>query len=155
MFDELTSSLLAHEDRINRSHEKVQEKAFQVKGESSCKGKAENSVGRGYGRGNFNGRSYGGSGDKRRNQVGESCQYKGKIQCRYCKKFGNKEADCLTNQMDEQNETNFTQKMEKESKLFMAHSLITGNMNVVWFIDSGFSNHMVSSKSLFRDLDES
>ena len=36
----------------------------------------------------------------------------------------------------------------------MAHSLITEVSNVVWCIDSGCSNHMSSSKSLFRDLDE-
>lgn len=69
-FDELMSSLQAHEDRLNRSHEKVQEKAFQVKGEFSYKGKAENSAGRGHGRGNFRGRGRGGSG-RGRNQVGE------------------------------------------------------------------------------------
>lgn len=45
--------------------------------------------------------------------------------------------------------------MEEESKLFMASSQITESANVVWFIDSGCSNHMSSSKSLFRDLDES
>ncbi|XP_074298766.1 uncharacterized protein LOC141629695 [Silene latifolia] len=33
-FDELMSSLMAQEDRINRSFVKVEEKAFQVKGES-------------------------------------------------------------------------------------------------------------------------
>ena len=36
----------------------------------------------------------------------------------------------------------------------MGHSPITDVSNVVWFIDSGCSNHMSSSKSLFRDLDE-
>ena len=44
--------------------------------------------------------------------------------------------------------------MEEESNLFMAHSPITDVSNGVWFIDSGCSNHMSSSKSLFRDLDE-
>lgn len=38
-FDELMICLLAHEDRINRSREKVQKKALQVKGEFSYKGK--------------------------------------------------------------------------------------------------------------------
>ena len=45
-FDELMGSLLAHEDRLNRSCEKVKEKAFQVKGEFSYKGKIENSIDR-------------------------------------------------------------------------------------------------------------
>ncbi|KAJ0016682.1 hypothetical protein Pint_11384 [Pistacia integerrima] len=33
-FDELMSSLQAHEERLNRSHDKNEEKAFQVKVES-------------------------------------------------------------------------------------------------------------------------
>ena len=36
----------------------------------------------------------------------------------------------------------------------MAHSPITDVSNGVWFVDSGCSNHMSSSKSVFRDLDE-
>lgn len=38
-FDELMSSLLAYEDRLSRLSKKVEKKAFQVKGESSFKGK--------------------------------------------------------------------------------------------------------------------
>jgi len=45
--------------------------------------------------------------------------------------------------------------VEEESKLFMTHSQITESVNAMWFIDSGCSNHMSSSKSLFRDLDKS
>ena len=41
-FDELMSSLQAHKDILSRSHENVEEKAFQVKGESCYKGKTEN-----------------------------------------------------------------------------------------------------------------
>ena len=53
-FDELMSSLLAHEVRLNKSHEKVEEKAFQVKGESLSKEeKKDNSAGRGRGRVGF------------------------------------------------------------------------------------------------------
>jgi len=53
-FDELMSSLHAHEDRPNDSQEKSEEKTFQIKGESSFKGKLEYSNSRGNGgRGNF------------------------------------------------------------------------------------------------------
>ena len=38
-FDELMSSLLAHEVRISRSYEKVEEKAFQAIGDPFYKGK--------------------------------------------------------------------------------------------------------------------
>ncbi|KAG6385530.1 hypothetical protein SASPL_154366 [Salvia splendens] len=54
-FDELMSSLLAHETRVRKPCDKVEEKAFQVKGESSYREKIENSGGR-YGRGGFRGR---------------------------------------------------------------------------------------------------
>lgn len=37
----------------------------------------------------------------------------------------------------------------------MAHSPISNSSDGVWFIDSGYSNHMSGTRSLFRDLDES
>ena len=58
-FDELMSSLQAHEERLLRSHGKNEEKAFQVKGESTHqKDKLENFVNRGQGRGGFRGRGH-------------------------------------------------------------------------------------------------
>jgi len=69
------SSLLAHEDRLNSSREKVQEKAFQVKGEFSYKEKIGNSARRGHNRGNFRGRGGSGS-DRGKNPVGEFRQEK-------------------------------------------------------------------------------
>lgn len=82
-FDELMCSLLAHEERNNKYEEKVEEKAFQIKGESSFKGKLENSGGRGRGRGTsrgcYRGRGRGfGRGQVRVHFSGE---------CRYCKKM--------------------------------------------------------------------
>uniref|UniRef100_A0A803LNQ1 UBN2 domain-containing protein n=1 Tax=Chenopodium quinoa TaxID=63459 RepID=A0A803LNQ1_CHEQI len=61
-FDELMGTLLAHEGRVKKNEAKVEEKAFQVKGESSNKGSTENSAGRGHGRGGFRGRGRGGRG---------------------------------------------------------------------------------------------
>ena len=58
--DELMCSLLSHEVRITKSlEEKVEEKAFQVKGESFSKGKTENFGCCGRGRGGFRGRGRG------------------------------------------------------------------------------------------------
>lgn len=45
--------------------------------------------------------------------------------------------------------------MEEESGLFMAHSPIVDSSSGVWYIDSGCSNHMCGSKSLFKHLDDS
>ncbi|KAL9413633.1 hypothetical protein AB3S75_042172 [Citrus x aurantiifolia] len=76
--DELMCSLLAHEDMLNRSVVKTEEKAFPMKGESSYKGKSEDSRGRGRGRGGFHGRGHGGRG---RGNAGDSRQHKRAIQC--------------------------------------------------------------------------
>ncbi|XP_047258440.1 uncharacterized protein LOC124890707, partial [Capsicum annuum] len=56
MFDELTGSSLAHEDRLNRYHEKFEGKAFKMKEEPSfSKAKSFNFSGRGRGRGGVRG----------------------------------------------------------------------------------------------------
>ena len=133
-FDESMSSLLAHEARLSRYHEKVEEKAFQVKGELPNMRKTKNTAGQGYDRGGFRGRGHGGG--RGRGQYGDQRQHKINIQCRYCKKFGHKEADCWTKQRDEQKHANFIEKVEEESKLFMAHSPIDKSCDGVWFVDS-------------------
>lgn len=71
-FDELMSSHLAHEARLSRCHEKVEEKAFQVKGKQSS---MRNTTGRGHGRGGFHGRGCG----RERGQYGDQRQPKGNI----------------------------------------------------------------------------
>ena len=53
-------SFQAHEERLVSSHEKNEEKAFQVKGESTYqKDKLENFANHGRGRGGFRGRGHG------------------------------------------------------------------------------------------------
>ncbi|XP_042019053.1 uncharacterized protein LOC121766887 [Salvia splendens] len=55
---------------------------------------------------------------------------------------------------DEQ-KVNFTEKVEEENNLFMAHTNIVADANErMWFVDSGCSNHMSVSRSLFKDFDE-
>lgn len=160
-FDALMSSLLAHEDRINRSEEKKVEKAFKVNEDSSFhKEKSENGTGRGRGRGRGRGipsRGRGRGGGRGRGRSSEQKYYKDAIQCYYCKKYGHKEADCWSKQRDEEKDgykaANFTEKVE-EGKLFMAHSPVNHASSDIWFVDSGCSNHMSCSRSLFKDLDE-
>ncbi|KAJ8769958.1 hypothetical protein K2173_009040 [Erythroxylum novogranatense] len=97
-FDELMSSLQAHEDRLLRSHEKNEEKAFQLKGEMH-----ENVATRSSGRSGICGRGQG---------------------------------------------------RDDESKLFMTPFCEKKQSNDVWFLNSGCSNHMCGTKSLFKELDE-
>ena len=156
LFDELMSSLQAHEERLLRSNEKNEEKAFQVKGESQ-KEKMESSAGRGRGRGGFPGRGHGrgqGRGEAR-GRFSENKQNKSLIQCHYCKKFGHKQAYCWNKQKDENNQTSFAEKTDEESKLFMALFCDGEVSNDVWFLDIGCYNHMSTMRSLFKELDES
>ncbi|KAJ0038506.1 hypothetical protein Pint_22086 [Pistacia integerrima] len=156
-FDELMSSLQAHEERLNRSHDKNEEKTFQVKVESSHKGKAENfsekKQGKGNNYGGFRGRGRGRG--RERGQSGEYRHNKSSIRCHYCNKLGHKEADCWAKQKNVNNQASFTEKADEDSKLFMAHFCNNVVFDDVWFLDSGCSNHMTRTRSLFKELDES
>ncbi|KAJ8616030.1 hypothetical protein MRB53_035402 [Persea americana] len=156
-FDELMGSLQVHEVRINRGVEKEEEKAFQVQDNSFKRGR-----GRGNYRGGFRGRSPGrgrtyahgkGRGDEQRS-------YMNSVQCYNCGNYGHMKADCWSK--DEQ--SNFTKEegdegehIDGEEKLFMAQNEKNEetHQSHVWFIDSGYSNHMTGCKSLFSFLDES
>ncbi|XP_037492803.1 uncharacterized protein LOC105643764 [Jatropha curcas] len=95
-FDDLMGSLQAHESRINKSSTKIEEKAFQVKGESSYSKSHDKVSNRGNFRGGYRGRGRGGS-RGRGGRSGEQRQYKDNlIKCYYCDKIGHKEADCWT-----------------------------------------------------------
>jgi len=78
-FDELMGSLQAHEARINRSVEQVDEKAFHIKGEASTQNEVANRLDepeqftqRGRGRGGYRGQGRG------RRQF---------VQCHHCKRY--------------------------------------------------------------------
>ncbi|GJS44431.1 zinc finger, CCHC-type containing protein [Tanacetum coccineum] len=92
-FDELMSSLLAHEDRLNSAQEQTKEKAFQVKGDSSSKGIVESSDFRGNNKGGYHGRGRGRGKGGRRSKSDES-QNRNPIQLRNCNKYGHKDVDC-------------------------------------------------------------
>ncbi|URD85001.1 Retrotransposon protein [Musa troglodytarum] len=126
-FDELMGSLQVHEARLNRSFEKNEEKAFQIKGESSTSKEDKNTAGRSRGRGGFRGRGNGrGRGHFDGHNEQKQCHYdqknyKNRIQCHYCKKFGHMKADCW--------------KREKQAS----------------YVEENEDN---SIRSIFRDIDE-
>jgi len=37
----------------------------------------------------------------------------------------------------------------------MAHSPMNSDVNGIWFVDSGCSNRMIGTRTLFKELDES
>ena len=150
-FDELMGSLQAHEDRLNRSGEKIEERAFQAKTEYA-KEKDQSSArrrGRGGSRGRGRGQS---SGEGRDNKPQDGRKL---FKCYYCKKPGHKEADCWKKEEDEAKGGQKSCAAEGESKLFLAQSSSNCDNGEVWYVDSGCSNHMSSTKSSFKDLNES
>ena len=46
-------------------------------------------------------------------------------------------------------------KADEPSRLFMAEDCKNDNKEEVWYIDSGFSNHMSSTRKMFKGLDTS
>ena len=154
-FAELMSSLQNHEERMNRKQGVTQgvteEKAFQVKEEASSRGNSRGGY-RGRGRG---GRTGGRGRGRGRSQEQRHFNQKSSIQCHYCKKFGHKEAECWSKQKDESTKANLVETDDTSEMLFMAHYPDHTSDQNLWFIDSGCSNHMSNSRSLFETLDVS
>lgn len=128
-----------------------------MKGDAS-KEKTKFSTGRRNGRGGYRGRGRGGRGGRfggrDRGRYSDKQQFhQNSIQCHYCQKFGHKEADCWSKQRGESKKANFAEKMDTEETLFMAHFPDAEAKHDVWLIDSGCSNPMCNSQSLFEELD--
>ena len=108
-FDELMSSFMALEERIGKSDEEVEEKAFQVQGKSSNEWQFEDGHcgGRGQGRGHGGGRGEGWGRGRGNEESGGRGRFEGQrqpisnIQCYYCKRYGHKEDRCWVKQHDE------------------------------------------------------
>ncbi|KAI6681886.1 hypothetical protein NL676_035767 [Syzygium grande] len=136
--DELMGSLQAHEDRLNRSQEKSEEKAFAVRDSTQDEGRNNSSSSRGRGRGDSTGRGRG---------IGWVEQRK----CYTCGKQGHLARDYRSSQAKfAAEETEATE----EDFLLMALMEHGKEEKAVWFIDSGCSNHMTGMKEMFRELDE-
>ncbi|KAL4035058.1 hypothetical protein IC575_003732 [Cucumis melo] len=160
-FIELMGSLEAHESRINRSMERNEEKAFQVKDAVPKYNDSDRVMTRGRGRGGYRGRGHGTEKGCNRNeaqrQFGVQSSNKANIQCYHCKKFGHVKADCwYKNQR-----ANFAAENEAsenngncENKLFMTNIPSDQKTAEVWFIDSSCSNHMTGLKPVFKELNE-
>ena len=151
-FEELMGSLQAHAERLKRPMESKDEKAFQVNSSEKPKrfaGRGGSFRGRGRGRSQFNsGREQGEQGFKR-------------LKCYYCNKPGHREAECWKKKGDLEKDNNHSNmaedanKSDNSSKLFMAENNRSNDSEEIWYIDSGCSNHMSSTRKMFRDLDKS
>ncbi|KAG6481465.1 hypothetical protein ZIOFF_058069 [Zingiber officinale] len=178
---ELMGSLEAHERRISKYSTPV-EQAFQTKlniseKKQEQKDRAENnreSYGRG-GRSRGRGRGRAGSQFRRDDQFwNRSGNIKGNcyvckkagheskdchFRCRRCKIPNHSERDCYyknkqQQQQSSQSTVNFSK--ENESKqVFYSYFNTVEDMNEVWFLDSGYRNHVTGNKEHFVEIDNS
>ncbi|KAI5422934.1 hypothetical protein KIW84_046088 [Lathyrus oleraceus] len=139
--DELQSSLLIHEQRMN-GHNSHEERVFKVT-------RDETNIGRGRGRGDFRSGFARGRGRGGRQRVDKAA-----LECYYCYEFGHFQYECPKKPQD--NIANYVETNE-ETVLLMAQLSSEGKSNTqdMWFIDSGCSNHMTGRKGWFSSIDES
>ncbi|XP_021909031.1 uncharacterized protein LOC110823062 isoform X2 [Carica papaya] len=109
-FDELMSSLQAHEDRLLRSYEKNEEKAFQVKVEmhentSRCGSGSGSGIGVFHEGGQGKGADRSASNEERQRKI---------FKCYYSNKPGCREAYCWKKQKDENNQASFAEEPDEE-----------------------------------------
>lgn len=135
--DELQVSLLIHEQKV--TEKKGEEQAFQVEYEPrNARGRGRWNPQRGsdWSRGRGRGRPY----------VNRSV-----INCFRCGKHGHYQFKC--NSLEK--EVNYAEFDNEEELLLMAHvDMSESEGEVLWFLDSGCSNHMTRDKSWFVELDE-
>ncbi|KAF7154611.1 hypothetical protein RHSIM_Rhsim01G0080600 [Rhododendron simsii] len=171
--DELQSSLLVHEQKINQQEK--EEQALKASSENhSTTNRADRARGRGRGRGR-GGRGNNDRGNQQHHQNQEN-QFQGRgrgrggfhstsygpksadkfnVECYKCHRYGHYQSECRTNLNRQSGErTNFAEKEEEVSLLMVCHVKEETPQNM-WYLDTGCSNHMCGDKKLFSNLDES
>ncbi|WJZ91107.1 hypothetical protein VitviT2T_010210 [Vitis vinifera] len=132
--DELQSSLLVHEQRMN-GHGR-DEQALKVTYDDKFAGRG------GRGRGAFRGRGRG---------RGRQASNKAIVECYKCHQLGHFQYECPKWEKG----AHYAELDEKEEMLLMSYvELNQSRKEDVWFLDSGCSNHMCGNKLWFSDLDE-
>lgn len=134
--DELQSSLLVHEQRMNiHSGDTRDEQALKVSHE-------EQNGGRGRGRGSGWGRGRG---------RGRQSSNKATVECFKCHKLGHFKYECPT----WKESANYVEIDEEEEMLLMSFVEVNNSkQEEMWFLDSGCSNHMCGNRQWFSCIDE-
>ncbi|XP_020225135.1 uncharacterized protein LOC109807021 [Cajanus cajan] len=152
--DELQSSLLVHEQKMNKIST-MEEQALKA----STNTPSYNSRGRDRDRGRGRGRGGRGNRDFSKNSRGNNDQFQGndrrrdhdksKIECFRCHKFGHYASECYTrlpNLKEKGESSNFIEEKEVET-LLMAVEDAKDSEAEIWYVDTGYSNHMSGSTS--------
>ncbi|KAL5560315.1 hypothetical protein UlMin_036526 [Ulmus minor] len=155
-FDELQSSLLVHEQKMNRNS------ATDVQAlKASTFAQFSNSRGRGRGRGRGGRGNRDGSRQYHNYKADKShSNYRGrdqqpdksKIKCYRCHKFGHYRSECYTKlpyDKEKVEKSNFAAEKNKSETLLMAYHVNEEIQSDVSYVDTGCSNHMCGSKSFF------
>ena len=160
--DELQSSLLIHEKKINQ--QEIEEQALKVSTENRSTSKGERGRGKGKGKG-IRGRGWGSNehGNQQEYQQHHDNQFhrrgrgrgghhftthksksadKSDVECYQCHRYGHYQSECQTNlNKDNGEKTNFVEKEEEVSLLMVCHVKEETQQNM-WYLDTGCSNHM-------------
>ncbi|XP_050938800.1 uncharacterized protein LOC127148648 [Cucumis melo] len=176
--DQLMGSLQAHEEKLLKKNKQMIEQLFQSKLKLKDKEGSLEKGNRGRGRGDFKDRGQGSYGQRKFDESNSNLNssrgrgrqhysrssWKGsnndrrydkrQVECYNCHKFGHYSWECR-NRVEEN--ANYAEKDEEssDSSLFLACKGAETCENSAWYLDSGASNHMCGSKSMFVELDES
>ena len=153
--DELQSSLLVHEQRLNCTSAIKKMTALKI----SIPSETSSSRGRGQRRGRGRGRGS----RERSGDVGRSADLvrddydnkgkrdfdKSKVECYRCGRLGHYKNECYTRlQKEKRDQSNFVERREEATLLMSFHAMKVADQGV-WVVDSGCSNHMTGCKEFF------
>ncbi|KAL5843832.1 hypothetical protein ACOSQ4_009790 [Xanthoceras sorbifolium] len=148
--DELESTLLVHELRINKHAAVDQALELQLPINNTSMGRR----GSGRGRGRDRGR-----GRERRYQRGVAPAQQppdiSQIRCYRCNKYGHFSYDCVAMLPEANEEKSHLVEEDEEVKLRMVSQATEEHSQTMWYLDSGASNHMCGDQTLFSELDDS